>query len=332
MTDTTIRHHAPAPAPAPSTRFNAEASLFQTIRHLWPYIWPGDRTDLKLRVGGALLLLFVAKFVTIAVPYSFKWATDSITGTVGRNDIPSVLFGPIALTILYGALRAVMQLFTQGRDALFAAVAMNAVRRLANEVFVHMHRLSLRFHLERKTGGLTRVLERGRTAIETIVRMTMMTAVPTIVEFMLIIGVFLFNFDWRYVLILLIMIAVYLLFTTIATNWRIGLRRAMNESDTDANTKAIDSLLNYETVKYFGAEKREASRYDVAMERYERTSVSSYVSLAVLNTGQGFIFSMGLMAVMILCVQGIRAGHNTIGDFVLVNAMMIQLYQPLNFM
>lgn len=333
MTDTTTKHHAPpAPAPASTLRINAEASLLQTFRHLWPYIWPGDRTDLKLRVGGALLLLFVGKFVTIAVPYSFKWATDSITGTIGRNDIPSILFGPVALTILYGALRAFMQLFTQGRDALFAAVAMNAVRRLANEVFVHMHELSLRFHLERKTGGLTRVLERGRNAIETIVRMTMLTAVPTVVEFALIIGVLLFNFDWRYVFTVSIMIIVYLWYTMVATNWRIGLRRSMNESDTDANTKAIDSLLNYETVKYFGAEGREAARYDKAMERYERSSVSSYVSLAVLNTGQGIIFSMGLMAVMILCVQGIRAGHNTIGDFVLVNAMMIQLYQPLNFM
>ena len=327
MTDRTANQSS-----APKARFDSEASLLQTIRHLWPYIWPGERMDLKLRVGGALLLLLVAKFVTIAVPYSFKWATDAITGAGARHDLPSILFGPIFFTVVYGVLRALMQFFTQGRDALFAAVAMNAVRRLANEVFVHMHDLSLRFHLERKTGGLTRVLERGRTAIETIVRMTMMTAVPTVIEFLLIIGVFFVNFDWRYVLILLVMIVLYLWFTTVATNWRIGLRRSMNESDTDANTKAIDSLLNYETVKYFGAEKREAARYDVAMERYERASVASYVSLAVLNTGQGFIFSMGLMAVMILCVQGIRAGHNTIGDFVLVNAMMIQLYQPLNFM
>lgn len=332
MTDTATNQHVPAPAPATTIKINAEASLFKTIGHLWPYIWPSDRLDLKLRVGGALLLLFIAKLVTIAVPYSFKWATDSITGSVGRADLPSVLLGPITLTVLYGALRALMQFLSQGRDALFAAVAMNAVRRLANEVFVHMHELSLRFHLERKTGGLTRVLERGRNAIETIVRMTMMTGAPTIVEFILIVAVFMFNFDWRYVLAVLIMITVYLAFTTIATNWRIGLRRSMNESDTDANTKAIDSLLNYETVKYFGAETREAARYDVSMARYESSSIASYVSLAVLNTGQGFIFSMGLMAVMILCVQGIRAGHNTIGDFVLVNAMMIQLYQPLNFM
>ena len=313
-------------------RVDAEASLIQTIRHLWPYIWPGDRLDLKLRVALAVVLLVVAKLVTIAIPYSFKWATDSITGASARDHIPSILAGAVTLTIVYGVLRALMQALTQARDALFAAVAMNAVRRLALEVFVHMHELSLRFHLERKTGGLTRVLERGRNAIETIVRMTMMTGVPTVVEFVLIIGVFLLNFDWRYVLTVMVMIVVYLGFTTVATNWRIGLRRSMNESDTDANTKAIDSLLNYETVKYFGAEHREAQRYDKSMERYESASVASYVSLAVLNTGQGLIFSMGLMATMILCVQGIRAGHNTIGDVVLINAMMIQLYQPLNFM
>jgi ATP-binding cassette subfamily B protein len=225
-----------------------------------------------------------------------------------------------------------MQFFTQARDALFASVAMHAVRRMANEVFVHLHELSLRFHLERKTGGLTRVLERGREAIQQIVRMSILTGIPTVVEFALILGVFFFAFDWRYALTVVVMIALYLWFTRVATDWRIQIRRNMNESDTDANVKAIDSLLNYETVKYFGAEKREAERYNQSMERYERNSVSSYVSLAVLNSGQGFIFSMALMVVMILCVIDIREGRNTIGDFVLLNGLMIQLYQPLNFM
>ena len=223
-------------------------------------------------------------------------------------------------------------LFRSARDALFAAVSMNAVRRLADEVFVHLHKLSLRFHLERKTGGLTRVLERGRAAIEQIVRMSMLTGIPTVVEFALILGVFVWMFDWRYVVTLLVMIVFYLWFTTWATNWRIAIRKSMNESDSDANTKAIDSLLNYETVKYFGAEEREAVRYDKAMQRYERMSVNSYVSLAVLNSGQGVIFSVGLTVVMIMAIQGMRAGTHMIGDFVLVNAMMIQLYQPLNFM
>jgi ATP-binding cassette subfamily B protein len=209
---------------------------------------------------------------------------------------------------------------------------MNAVRRLAIEVFVHLHQLSLRFHLERKTGGLTRILERGRNAIETIIRTSMLVAVPTIVEFVLILGVFFFSFDWRYVLAVSLTIVVYLVYTTLATNWRISIRRSMNESDTDANTKAIDSLLNFETVKYFSAEKREAARYEKSMARYERLSVRTYVSLAVLNAGQAVIFTIGLVAVIVMCVAGIRSQRNTVGDFVLINLMMLQLYQPLNFM
>ncbi len=310
----------------------ADASLATTVKHLWPYIWPSERTDLKFRVLGALALLIVAKLLTIAVPYSFKWVTDLITDPKADVPLPTLLAGPIAVVVIYTALRVFVQFFTQARDALFAAVAMHAVRRIANQLFVHLHQLSLRFHLERKTGGLTRVLERGREAIQQIVRMSMLTGVPTVVEFALILAVFFFEFDWRYALTVIVMIIAYLKFTTIATDWRIGIRRSMNESDTDANTKAIDSLLNYETVKYFGAEKREAERYDLSMEKYERNSVSSYVSLSVLNSGQGLIFSLGLMVVMMLCIMGIREGRNTIGDFVLVNAMMIQLYQPLNFM
>ncbi len=330
-------HHKPIqtpPADNQATRpdIRAEASLATTVKHLWPYIWPSDRADLKARVLGAMALLLVAKFITIAVPYSFKWATDLLTNGSADVPLPAILAGPVAMVVIYTLLRIFMQFFTQARDALFAAVAMNAVRRIANEVFVHLHQLSLRFHLERKTGGLTRVLERGREAIQQIVRMSMLTGAPTIVEFTLILCVFFFEFDWRYALTVIIMIAAYLKFTTIATDWRIGIRRNMNESDTDANTKAIDSLLNYETVKYFGAERREAERYDLSMERYERNSTASYVSLAVLNSGQGLIFSIGLMVVMILCIDGIHKGTNTLGDFVLINAMMIQLYQPLNFM
>ena len=303
------------------------------MQRLWPYVWPRERNDLRLRAAGALVLLFVAKFVTISVPFSFKWATDAISDKgLSQPGLAAIIAGPIALTILYGVLRSLMQLFTQGRDALFAAVSMNAVRRLADEVFVHLHQLSLRFHLERKTGGLTRVLERGRTAIEQIVRLSMLTGIPTVVEFVLILAVLFYQFDWRYSLVTSCMIVCYLWFTTTATNWRMSIRRSMNESDTDANTKAIDSLLNYETVKYFGAEDREAARYDRSMARYERLSVNSYVSLAVLNSGQGVIFTIGLTIVMLMCISGIRAGTHTIGDFVLINAMMIQLYQPLNFM
>ena len=307
------------------------------LRKLAPYVWPATRLDLRRRIYLAFALMIVAKLVTVAVPYAFKWATDAVSaearGSVhDTHALLGLVLGPIALTGLYGFGRVLMQLTTQGRDALFAAVAMNAVRRLAQEVFVHLHALSLRFHLERKTGGLTRVLERGRNAIETIVRVIMLTAVPTAVEFALILVVLFFQFDLAYVGVVLGMIAVYLVWTFAATNWRMSIRRSMNESDTDANTKAIDSLLNYETVKYFGAEAREAQRYDKSMARYEAMSTKTYVSLTVLNAGQAVIFTAGLTAVMMMAVAGIRSGRHSVGDFVLVNAMMIQLYQPLNFM
>jgi ATP-binding cassette subfamily B protein len=236
------------------------------------------------------------------------------------------------MTLGYGGLRVLMGIFTQWRDGIFARVAMHAVRKLAYLTFVHMHELSLRFHLERKTGGLTRVLERGRNGIETIVRMVILQLVPTIVEVTLLMAVLLWKFDWRYVLATLITVVIYMYYTYIATEWRIGIRRKMNDSDTEANTKAIDSLLNYETVKYFNSEEREAARYDRSMERYEQASVKAYTSLAVLNTGQAIIFTAGLTATMVMCAIGVRSGRNTVGDFVMVNAMMIQLYQPLNFM
>ncbi len=331
MTDQTLSG-APSAPPAPVQR---ELSLTRTVQRLWPYVWPADRLDLKLRVSGAIGLMLIAKLVTLAVPFSFKWATDAITaGDTPPSSMAMWLGGALGLTILYGVLRTCMVLFTQGRDALFAAVSMNAVRRLATEVFIHLHQLSLRFHLERKTGGLTRVLERGRTAIEQIVRLSMLTGIPTIVEFVLILAVLFYEFDWRYSVVVVTMIICYLWYTTVATNWRMSIRRSMNDSDSDANTKAIDSLLNYETVKYFGAEDREASRYDKAMARYERLSVGSYVSLAVLNCGQGVIFTAGLAIIMLMCIGDIRADSHahTIGDFVLVNSMMIQLSQPLNFM
>ncbi len=318
----------------PHLTFETQGTFLGTVKMLTPYIWPSDRADLKLRVALAIALMFLSKFVTIAIPYAFKFATDALAHGPNAKPIPlpSALGGMFALTALYGLLRILAALTQQGRDALFAAVAMNAVRRLALEVFVHLHELSLRFHLERKTGGLTRVLERGRAAIETIIRTSMLTAIPTAIEFVLIVGAFLITFDWRYVAALVATVAVYLGYTTVATNWRISIRRSMNESDTDANTKAIDSLLNFETVKYFGAEARETARYDKSMARYERMSVRTYVSLAVLNAGQAVIFTLGMVAVLFMCVRGVRSGRNTVGDFALLNVMMLQLYLPLNFM
>jgi ATP-binding cassette subfamily B protein len=309
-------------------------ALFKTLIGLWPYIWPVDRSDLKMRVVWAMVMLLAAKLATIAVPFTFKWATDALAGqpVPGGSWVPWVAAVPIVMTVAYGGMRILMALLTQLRDGLFAKVAMHAVRRLAIMTFEHMHQLSLRFHLERKTGGLTRVLERGRNGIETIVRMVILQLSPTIIELALIVAVLLYQFDWRYVATVLVTVALYMWFTYVATEWRIGIRRMMNESDTDANTKAIDSLLNFETVKYFSAEARESARYDRSMARYEGASVQAYTSLAVLNAGQAAIFTVGLTVAMGMCAYGISQGTHTIGDFVMINAMMIQLYQPLNFM
>ncbi len=336
-----VHQTPPVPAAGPAGPAGG-GTLLGTLAHLWPYIWPADRRDLRLRVIGSLVLLLFAKLATIAVPFTFKWATDALAGrpdgaapTHGSwldSWLTWALAAPILMTVAYGGMRIVMAALTQVRDGIFAKVAMHAVRRLALLTFEHMHALSLRFHLERKTGGLTRVLQRGRDAIETIVRLVIVQAVPTAVELALIVAVLLYQFDWRYVVVILATVALYMGYTYAATEWRIGIRRRMNDSDSDANTKAIDSLLNYETVKYFGAEPHETRRYDRSMARYEEASVSSYVSLAVLNAGQAAVFTVGLAVAMVMCALEIRNGTKTIGDFVMINAMMIQLYQPLNFM
>src|SRR5215218_8167905 len=281
MADADSHPHAGAADPASASA--EKATLIGTLVHLWPYIWPGDRADLKMRVVWSMVLLLVAKLATLSVPFTFKWAIDALSGTPSApvestNWTLWLIASPLLMTASYGAVRILMAVLTQWRDGIFAGVAMHAVRKLAYITFVHMHELSLRFHLERKTGGLTRVLERGRSGIEVIVRMVILQLAPTIIEVALIVGVLLYQFDWRYVLVILVTVTLYMWFTYSATEWRIGIRRQMNDSDTDANTKAIDSLLNYETVKYFAAENREAQRYDRSMERYEDASVRAYTS------------------------------------------------------
>jgi ATP-binding cassette subfamily B protein len=311
--------------------------LVATIIAIWPYLWPSDRRDLQRTVMLSLVLMVVAKVATVAMPFTYKWATDALVaasgGKVPLGDAAGWLIGaPLMATGLYGLSRVLMSGLLQLREGMFAEVAMHAVRKLALQTFEHMHRLSLRFHLERKTGGLTRLLERGRNGIEEITRMTLMTLVPTIVEFALVIGVFAVEFDWRYIAVTCVMIVAYLAFTIHATNWRITIRRTMNESDTDANTKAVDSLLNYETVKYFGAERREAARYDRSLAIYERASIRTYTSLAFLNFGQVVIFTAGLTACMVMAALEVMAGRYSVGHFVMVNAMLVQLAVPLNFM
>lgn len=324
----------PASSFARSAALKPGAGFIATFRALWPYLWPEGRPDLRRRVVVAFALLVLGRFLLMGVPFTFKWATDALANTPSTLGqwLPWLVGAPLALTVLYGFARVGSAAFVQLRDAIFAPVFMHAVRTLALQTFGHLHHLSLRFHLERKTGGLTRVLERGRNGIEEMVRLGLNQLIPVIIEVALIIAVLLVIFDWRYVVVLVVMVATYMIYTVKATEWRIAIRSAMNESDTDANAKAIDSLLNYETVKYFGAEARETARYDVAMARYERNSTKSYTSLAWLNFGQAAIFTVGLTVTMLMAVQGFRAGTHTVGDFVLINAMLIQLYMPLNFM
>ena len=313
----------------------AGGALLGTVRALWPYLWPQDRADLRGRVVATLLLIFLAKLATMAVPFFFKWATDALAlvpDDQGDPEIAWLLAAPVLLTLAYGGSRVVMAAVTQLRDGMFAKVALHAVRKLARETFDHMHALSLRFHLERKTGGLTRVLERAREGIETIVRMLVLQLAPTIVELVLVLAVLAFAFDWRYVAVVAAMVVLYTWFTYVASEWRISIRRDMNESDTEANTKAVDSLLNYETVKYFGADRWESARYDKSVARYEAATVRTFTSLAWLNAGQAVIFTLGLTATMVLAAFDVRAGRQSVGSFVMVNAMMIQLYQPLNFL
>ena len=309
----------------------------RVLKALWPYVWPHDRPDLRRTVLWSLVLILIAKLVTVAVPYTLKWATDALVAATGGN-VPSkeqvawLAGAPVLASLVYGASRIVMTLLVQMREGMFAKVAMHAVRKLALSTFEHMHRLSLRFHLEKKTGGLTRVLERGRAGIENISRMALMTLIPTIVEFILIIGVCAIEFDWRYIVTIITMIVAYLWFTVKATDWRLQIRRTMNDSDTDANTKAVDSLLNYETVKYFGAELREASRYDHSMAAYEKASIKTYTSLAVLNAGQAVVFTIALTLCLVMAANDVLSGNHTVGHFAMVNLLMLQLFMPLNFM
>ncbi|QQM28828.1 ABC transporter ATP-binding protein/permease [Martelella lutilitoris] len=308
------------------------ANPLQTIINLWPYIWPSTRPDLKRRVVYATIALVIAKLILLMVPYSFKWATNALTGELEINTIlPAFLFGAITLVLFYNLARIGQLGFNQLRDALFASVGQYAVRQLAHRVFVHMHRLALRFHLSRKTGGLSRIIERGTKGIETIVRFTILATLPTVLEFVLVAIIFWWGYGFDYLAITAVTVVLYVWFTIKASDWRIAIRRQMNDSDTDANTKAIDSLLNYETVKYFGNEDMEASRYDASMARYETAATRIWTSLGWLNFGQGVIFGAGMTVMMVLSAIAVKNGTQTIGDFVFVNAMLIQLAIPLNF-
>ncbi|MFZ1108908.1 MAG: ABC transporter ATP-binding protein/permease [Rhodomicrobium sp.] len=305
------------------------------LKRLLPFVWPKGRPDLRLRLVLAAAALIAAKIVTMAMPLAYKAAVDALT------ELPQADAGakaaqfaavPLALIVAYGVARISMTGFVQLRDVLFTHIGQHATRVLATETFRHVHDLSLRFHLERKTGGLSRVLDRGKLAIDLIIRMGALNLFPTILEVLFVCLLFGFYFGWELVAIVLAMIAIYAWFSFFFSERRIKIRREYIEADMDATTKSVDSLLNYETVKYFGNERWEAARFDRSMERYERATIRTYSSLAWLNAGQAFIFTAGMVLAMLLAARGVVAGTMTVGDFVLVNAVFIQLYQPLNVM
>lgn len=304
----------------------------RTIFNLWPYMWPSDRPDLKIRVLWALFYLILSKLILISVPYFFKYATNALNiDYTPPNWLPAVFAAPVMMVLSYNVARILQAGLNQLRDALFAKVGQHAVRRLAYQTFVHMHELSLRFHLERRTGGLSRVIERGTKGIEAIVRFSILNTAPTILEFALTAVVLYISYGWRYMIVVALTVGLYTWFTITASNWRIAIRRQMNESDTEANTRAIDSLLNFETVKYFGNEDLEAKRFDASMAGYEKAAVKTWISLGWLNFGQAVIFGIGMAAMMLMSAYEVHKGTQTIGDFVFINALLMQLSIPLNF-
>ncbi len=304
-----------------------------TLRNLWPFMWPAGRPDLKRRVAIAFIVLVLAKIITVLVPYFYKWATDALTGEgTGPAWLPIWLVAPVMLVIAYNVGRVMMVALTQIRDAFFASVGQHAVRQLATIVFRHIHTLSLRYHLERRTGGLSRIIERGTKGIESIVRFTILNGAPTGIEFAFMAAVIWYQFNFWYVLVIAGMIWVYTWFTMRASDWRIHIRRDMNDNDTDANSKAVDSLLNFETVKYFGNEDMEARRFDSSMARYEAAATRVWTSLAWLNLGQAVILGFGMGACMVMSAIAVINGTQTLGDFVMINALLMQLSIPLNFL
>ena len=316
-----MRRNSALPLPAEPDVPRATRGDWQTIRTLLPYLW-----GYRGRIGAALACLVIAKLANVGVPVLMKEIVDALDPRV------AVLSVPLALLGAYGLLRLSTTVFTELREFLFAKVTQRAVRRIGLTVFRHLHALSLRFHLARQTGGLTRDVERGQRGISTLISFALFSILPTLVEISLVSAVLIVRYDWTFIAIAVVALALYILFTILITEWRTHFRRQMNELDSKANTRAIDSLLNYETVKYFGNEAWEASRYDESLQRWERAAVKSQTSLSALNIGQSAIIAIAVSLIMWRATVGVVNGTMTIGDLVLVNAFMIQLYIPLNFL
>ncbi len=304
-----------------------ESNHWQTLTSLAPWLWPKGELELRLRVVLAVVLLVAAKAANVLVPLAYARAVDALTPRGAE-----MVAVPVALVVAYGLLRMAASAFGELRSAVFAKVQARAARRISLSVFAHLHALSMRYHMDRQTGGLSRVLERGTRGISFVLNFLLFNIIPTIVEIFLVAGILWGMFDFSFAGVTLVTIGGYVLFTLLFTNWRLRFRREMNNTDQEANTKAIDSLLNYETVKYFGNEAHEVRRYDESLTRYERAYVRSETTLNMLNSGQAAIIAVGLTLVMLLAGQGVTQGHMTVGDFVLVNTYLIQLYMPLNIL
>lgn len=301
---------------------------WKTIRTLVPYLWPPGETGLRARVVAALAFLGIAKAVNVGVPLLYKQAVDALTLQPGAT----LVMVPLALLLVYGAARIAAGTFAELRDMAFAKVGQRAIRAVGLQVFRHLHGLALRFHLDRQTGGVSRAIERGTKGIEFLLNFMLFNILPTFLEIGLVTLVLAKLYNPAFALVTFVTIAIYIAYTLFVTEWRTKYRRTMNETDSEASTKAIDSLLNFETVKYFGNEEHEAARYDKALARYEQAAVQSKVTLSLLNIGQGAIIAVGLTAVMIMAAQGVADGSMSVGDFVLVNSYLVQLYLPLNFL
>lgn len=321
---------------ARATYEDKDVDELAVIRDLLPYVWPADRRDLRVRVAFAFVALLIAKVITVITPIAYKAAVDQMTGQGGDPSVPVstsvILATPIMLILVYGLGRIMMIIFNQIRDVLFVNVGQHAVRSLSNRAFSHTHKLSLSYHLERQTGGHARAIERGVDAVELIVRMGLLNSIPTFVEFGLIAVVLSWYIGWEFVAVVAVTIIIYIWFTIRASEWRVGMIRELTKADNEAGTKAVDSLLNYETVKYFGNETLEQKRYDESREQYEQAAIKTHYSLGMLNAGQALIFTSGLTICMLIAGQRVVAGLFTIGDFVMINALLIQLYQPLHLM
>lgn len=313
------------------TATQAPEDSVQIIKRVSPYLWPKGQAWVKRRVVWAMAMLLLAKLITVSTPFLYKAAVDALAGD-GANPATWLGLGAVGLTLAYGGARLMSNGFQQLRDAVFAKVGQRALRQLALETFTHIHRLSMRYHISRKTGGLSRIIERGVKGVDFLLRFLLFSMGPLALELAMVSAILFFVFDIWYLAVVVATIWAYVWFTFKVTEWRVKIRKEMNDQDTDANQKAIDSLLNFETVKYFGAEAREAERYDVAMAGYERAALKTSYSLAFLNFGQAFLITGGLVAVMVLAAMGVQQGKLTVGDFVMVNAYMIQITMPLNFL